>query len=133
MGKELTTLQQNFLDALFGEAKGNPNKAKQLAGYADSVRAGEIVKALRDEIVEMSKDILVLNGPKAAISLVGLLDEPNAQGAINTIKVAESILNRIGATAPKEDVNLKVPAGGIFIMPAKEVPQIETKTIEGEV
>lgn len=133
MSKELTELQSNFLEALFGEAKGNPVKAKKLAGYADSMKVSHIMKALREEIVEMSKDILVMNGPRAAMALVGVLDEPNAGGAINTIKVAESILNRIGANPPKDDINLKVPAGGIFIMPAKEIPQLEPKTIEGKI
>lgn len=134
MSKELTTMQNAFLEALFGEAKGNPHQAKKIAGYADSVKAGVIVAALRDEIVQMSKDILVLNGPKAALALVGILDEPNEGGAANKIKVAESILDRIGASAPKEDVNLKVPAGGLFIMPMKDADRLAApKTIEGEV
>ena len=33
--KELTTQQKTFIDLLFGEAKGNPKKAGELAGYSE--------------------------------------------------------------------------------------------------
>ena len=33
--KSLTDSQEKFLDALFGEAKGNPMKAAELAGYSE--------------------------------------------------------------------------------------------------
>ena len=32
--KELTTQQELFINALFKEAKGNPKKAGEIAGYA---------------------------------------------------------------------------------------------------
>ena len=32
--KELTEQQQSFINALFGEAQGNPKKAGEIAGYA---------------------------------------------------------------------------------------------------
>lgn len=116
----LTPEQEKFLEALFGEAKGDFNKAKALAGYSESTKSRDIIKSLRDEIIEMSKDVLALNGPKASMKLIGLLDDPTAAGANNTIKVAESVLNRIGVSQTKEDVNLKVPSGGLFIMPMKD-------------
>ena len=33
--RNLTDSQEKFLDALFGEAQGNPKKAGELAGYSD--------------------------------------------------------------------------------------------------
>ena len=33
--KELTKQQEKFLDALFGEANGNPKRAGELAEYAE--------------------------------------------------------------------------------------------------
>ena len=32
--KSLTNMQEKFLDALFGEAKGDPRRAAELAGYS---------------------------------------------------------------------------------------------------
>lgn len=131
----LTVNQSSFLDHLFGEAKGNPEKAKAMAGYAETVRVSEITKSLRDEIIEIAKDILVLNAPKAAMALVNGLDNPTEAGLINKIKVAESILTRSMPTAER-GLELKVPQGGLFIMPAKEIKEIKEiqdgKTIEHE-
>ena len=50
MGKNLTEKQQKFLDVLFEEAKGNPTKAKKLAGYCDTLATATIVNALQEEI-----------------------------------------------------------------------------------
>ena len=33
--KELTDQQKSFLTALFGDAKGNPKKAGEIAGYSE--------------------------------------------------------------------------------------------------
>jgi len=123
MAKEriLTELQQKFLDALFGDAKGNPKLAQKMAGYSENVALSTIVFSLRNEIRDTASMIIAMNSPRAALSLVGLLDDPNQSGAPNIIKAAESILNRTGVDAPKEEINLKIPSGGLFILPAKEV------------
>lgn len=135
----LTSNQQAFLDALFGEAKGDGEKAKKLAGYAESVRVSEITKSLRAEIVSIAMDLMALNAPRAAFGLVDLLSDPNQAGASNKIKVAQEILNRSGAQMQQEQVQLNIPKGGLFIMPAKgsqvtgkedEDPQEETKDEE---
>lgn len=121
--KELTELQSKFLDALLGEARGNYRTAMRIAGYSDTVATREIAKALRDEIVEASKNYLAMNAPLAAMKMLDLLDDPSAAGASNTIKVAQQVLDRAGAKAPEESVSLKVPGGGMFILPAKMVQQ----------
>ena len=33
--RNLTDMQEKFLDVLFGEAKGNPREAARLAGYSE--------------------------------------------------------------------------------------------------
>ena len=43
MHKELTELQNKFLDALFGPAKGNHAKAMKIAGYADATNPHHIL------------------------------------------------------------------------------------------
>ena len=34
--RNLTDMQEKFLDVLFGEAKGNPREAARLAGYSEN-------------------------------------------------------------------------------------------------
>jgi len=34
--RNLTDMQEKFLDVLFGEAKGNPREAARIAGYSDN-------------------------------------------------------------------------------------------------
>ncbi|HYD90657.1 MAG TPA: hypothetical protein VEA37_04115 [Flavobacterium sp.] len=126
-----TEEQQKFLNSLFlPEVKGDFRKAMRMAGYSENTKPSDIIHSLRDEIIEASKNILALNSPRAAMSLIGLLDDPTAAGAVNTIKVAESILNRTGVKEKEEsNVTIKAGTGGIFIMPAKETVRPETITI----
>ena len=49
--KELTSQQKVFVTALFGKANGNPKKAGEIAGYAETSYPN-IVKGLKDVIVE---------------------------------------------------------------------------------
>lgn len=126
---ELTELQQNFLEALFGEAQGDPKKAKELAGYADSVKAITIVRALRQEINEIAMDQLAMGAPKAALALTGLVSNPTQGGADIMIKAAKEVLDRTGVMQKTDDVTIKVGSGGgLFILPAKR-PQ-EQPTID---
>lgn len=132
--KDLTELQSKFLEALFGEAKGDILTAKRLAGYSEETKNSEIVKALRDEIVDQAHLILALNSPKAAMELVGLMIDPNQAGGTTKIKAVQEILNRVGVNPAKDsnDVNLKVPQGGLFIMPAKDSKNEQKEIDNGE-
>lgn len=118
--RQLTDNQKAFLDALFGEAEGDPNLAKKLAGYADSVKVSEITRSLKQELAELASDKLSIYATKASIQLTKLMDNPNEAGALIKIKVIQDILNRTGVQSKSDSVDLKVPAGGLFIMPAKE-------------
>lgn len=123
MAKELTESQIKFLEALFGEAQGNPAEAKKLAGYAETTKTIDILRSLKDEIIEQAHLTLAAHSPKAALELVGLIIDPNQSGAPNKLKAVQEVLNRTGVNAPDKnqgDINLKVPQGGLFIMPAKE-------------
>jgi hypothetical protein len=77
--------------------------------------------ALRDEIVDASKNFLALNAPKATFKMLSVLDDPSQAGSSNIIKAAQQILDRAGAKAPEEGSGLKIPAGGLFILPAKNI------------
>jgi len=116
--RELTELQERFLACLMDEAKGDIREALRLAGY-NGTRPYDIVKSLREEIIDVAKNHLALSAPKASHKLTDVLDNPSLPSANNLMKAATEVLNRAGANAPKEDVNLRVPEGGLFIMPAK--------------
>jgi hypothetical protein len=131
--RELTQQQKDFIDHLLGEAKGDYKKALVLAGYSENTRASDLIKSLRQEIIDASLNHLALNAPKAAHELTDVMANPTKSGAVTVMKTATEILNRVGVSATKTDgVDLKVPAGGLFIMPAKEVPSNINDTKETE-
>ncbi len=73
--RELTERQQKFLEVLFEEAGGDVVHAKKLAGYADSVGTSEIIKSLKEEILDRTQLYMARNDPRADMSLVsGMID-----------------------------------------------------------
>ena len=116
--KKYTDKQLAFLDALMGEAGGNIRKAMDIAGYSKSTKSGEVVKNLREEVIERASLMLAMNAPKAAFGIVGVLDDPSAMGARNSISAAREILDRTGLVK-KEQVEVTSQGGGVFILPPK--------------
>lgn len=120
--RELTEKQKIFLDALMGEARGNIRKAMDIAGYAKESSVASVVNSLKDEMIDRAKNYMAANAMKASMALEDSLDDPNALGTANKLKAAQAILDRAGISGKTEkegDVNLKVPTGGLFILPAK--------------
>jgi len=72
--KSLTDTQEKFLDALFGEAQGNPKRAGELAGYSEHSYP-KVLRNLKDEIVKRAENYLAIHSAKAATRMVNLLDE----------------------------------------------------------
>ena len=134
MSKELTEGQKKFLDALFGEADGDPALATKLAGYAPDSQYW-LQKALSEEILERTTKELVANAPRAAKRIVATMGDGAAElGAANKLAAAKEVLDRIGIV--KKD-KLEVDTKGqqaIIILPAKQPVEInddpETKTTE---
>ena len=58
MARQLTEKQQKFLDVLFEEAKGNPVTAKKLAGYSNSSSTTDIMKGIKEEILEATQRVI---------------------------------------------------------------------------
>ena len=52
MTKTLTPKQEDFLEALLGEARGNIRAAMDMAGYSKSTKTTEVVGPLKAEITE---------------------------------------------------------------------------------
>lgn len=119
MARALTDQQRLFLEVLFDSAKGDVVKAKKLANYSESYPTSAIVKTLEDEIIEATKQYLSRSGPKAAISLVGVLDNPTDLGVKEKLAAAKDLLDRIGVSKV-EKIDLS-GGNGIFILPAKSV------------
>lgn len=117
--KQLTELQSNFLDALFGEAKGNYSKAMRVAGYSTNTNPYAIMQSLRSEIIERSEMEMAANAPKAVLSMVGVIDDPTAIGNREKLAASQQILDRVGLSkVEKLNVSSEKPIG-VFILPAK--------------
>ena len=116
----LTEQQEKFLNALFGEARGNPKMAGEIAGYSANSYP-KVLKSLKEEIIERAEQQLAVHSPKATMGLINALDEDGkTPGANIRIEAAKQILDRVGlARKEKLDINAKV-AHGIFILPPKE-------------
>ena len=117
MARNLTDQQKLFLEVLFDQAGGDVVKAKKLAGYSDTYPTSQVIKTLEEEIVAATKQYLSRNGPKAAIGLVGILDNPLDLGVKEKLAAAKDILDRIGVSKTEK---IDVGASGIFILPSKK-------------
>ena len=115
--RELTKKQKSFLVHLV-ETEGDAKKAAELAGYSSSHYS--IIKSLKSEILELTKEVLANSAPKAAFKLVEIMEatRPIVQ-ANNKLAAAQTLLDRVGVgKIDKVDVNHSV-GGGIFLMPDK--------------
>ena len=92
--KTLTDKQQKFLDYLV-ETNGNPKKAAELAGYSGNHY--QVVKSLKNEIIDLATDVLANSAPEAAFKLVDIMntDAPIPQIG-NKLQAAQAILDRVG-------------------------------------
>lgn len=124
----LTVLQYKFLEALFGDADGDPLKAMELAGYKHRHTAF-VLDALREEIVKRAEGYLALNSYDAAKSIVGLMKDPAQEGGKLKLDAARDILDRIGVK--KTEASTGGTKVGIFIFPEKRELDSLPVTIDG--
>ena len=118
--KSLTNTQEKFLDALFGEARGNLKKAGELAGYSEHSYP-KVLRNLKQEIISRAENYLATHSAKAATKMVDMLDEDGTTPhASIRMEAAKQILDRIGIVRKDQiDINMK-SLHGIFILPAKD-------------
>tara|TARA_R100000656_G_scaffold98295_1_gene71325 strand:- start:423 stop:830 length:408 start_codon:yes stop_codon:yes gene_type:complete len=126
--KELTDQQKSFLTALFGNAKGNPKKAGEIAGYSEHSYP-KVIRALKDEIIQRAEEVMASYSPKATMGLVNALEEDGSTpNASIRVEAAKQILDRVGLTKKeKVDINVK-SVSGIFILPPKDGERAENST-----
>mgnify|MGYP003627083762 CR=1 FL=1 len=118
MGRTLTEKQQAFLNVLFEEAKGDPVKAKKLAGYSDAVSSTSVVNSLTDEIADLTKKFIAQSSTKAAYTMFSVMADPTDLGVKEKMMAAKDILDRAGFTkTDKVEVKSTEP---LFILPSKD-------------
>ena len=119
--RSLTDSQEKFLDVLFGEARGDPRKAGELAGYSEHSYP-KVVRNLKQEIISRAENYLATHSAKAATKMVDMLDEDGTTPHANIrLEAAKQILDRIGIVRKDQlDINMK-SLHGIFILPAKDI------------
>ena len=119
MARELTMKQKVFLDVLFEQAGGDMVQAKKIAGYADSSSTSEIIKGLKEEILEATQMYMARNAPKAGMAMTGALYDPTELGIRDKMSAAKELLDRVGLVKTEK---MQVEAsGGVMLMPPKAV------------
>tara|TARA_R100001369_G_scaffold80291_1_gene110588 strand:- start:2069 stop:2515 length:447 start_codon:yes stop_codon:yes gene_type:complete len=121
--RNLTDKQQSFLDNLV-TTEGDFKKAAELAGYSGNHY--QVLKSLKEEVVDLASDVLARSAPKAAFKLVEMIDSnkpiPQASQKLNA---AQTILDRVGiGRTDRVQVDHNVQ-GGIFILPEKHSVTVE--------
>ena len=127
--RKLTEQQEKFLDALSSEAKGDINKALDIAGYKPGASYA-VVNSLKEEIIDVATKILAKSAPQASNKLVEILNSDDPIPQVNAkLQAAQTLLDRVGV-AKRDKFDVTHNAGtGIFILPEKK-PTIEAEDVE---
>tara|TARA_B110000196_G_C20793738_1_gene496773 strand:+ start:177 stop:551 length:375 start_codon:yes stop_codon:yes gene_type:complete len=121
MAKELTEKQQKFLDVLFDEANGDVTQAKLLAGYAPTSSTSDIVRGIKEEVLEATQMFMARNAPRAAVAMVSGINDPTELGMREKMTAAKELLDRTGLV--KTEKMQVESTGGVMLMPVKNIPQ----------
>ena len=127
--RKLTEQQEKFLDALSSEAKGDINRALDIAGYRPGASYA-VINSLKDEIIDVATKILAKSAPQASNKLVEILNSDDPIPQVNAkLQAAQTLLDRVGV-AKRDKLDVTHNAGnGIFILPEKK-PTIEAEDVE---
>tara|TARA_B100001250_G_scaffold298132_1_gene259622 strand:+ start:405 stop:776 length:372 start_codon:yes stop_codon:yes gene_type:complete len=121
MARNLTERQQRFLDVLFAEANGSIANAKIIAGYSTNSNNQEIIKTLKEEIIEATQLYMASNAPRAAVAMVDGIDNPTELGIRDKMAAAKDLLDRTGLVKT-ERVQVE-STGGVMLMPKKQTEE----------
>ena len=126
--RKLTEKQQSFLNNII-ETKGNLKLSAELAGYSGNHY--QVIRSLKEEIVELASDVLAREAPSAAFKLVEVMTNPVAMPQANVkLQAAQTILDRVGlGKKDRLEVDHNV-SGGIFILPEKKTIDISEGSYE---
>jgi len=121
MAKELTEKQQKFLDVLFDEANGDVTQAKLLAAYAPTTSTSDIVRGIKEQVLEATQMFMARNAPRAAVAMVSGINDPTELGMREKMTAAKELLDRTGLV--KTEKMQVESTGGVMLMPVKNMPQ----------
>lgn len=130
--KQFTKMQQKAFKLLFDPSiAGNLEKAKVAAGYDKKANTQEIFGPMRELIMEVSKDFLMVNTPKAVMNLVNIVEKPNELGSNVRLKAIEQLLDRVGMVKTEkvehsgtlQAVIVLPPKDPVVLLKAEEVPE----------
>ena len=116
MARQLTAKQQVFLNVLFDEAEGNMAMAKKLAGYSDTSSTSEIIKGLKEEILEATQMYMARNAPKAAVAMTGALNNPTELGIRDKMTAAKELLDRVGLVKTEKILKKKTSGDRYLVL-----------------
>jgi hypothetical protein len=122
--RKLTEKQTSFLDHLI-QTKGDARQAAELAGYKSSHY--HLLRTLKQEVLDITQEILASSAPKAAFKLLEIMDsnKPIPQAA-NKLQAAQSVLDRVGVVKTERLDITHSAGGGIFLLPEKEVIEVNS-------
>jgi len=118
MTRNLTAKQDKFLSVLFDEADGDVVQAKLLAGYSENTSTTEIIRGLKEEVIEATQLYMARNAPRAAMAMVSGVLQPTELGIRDKLNAAKELLDRSGIV--KTEKMQVESSGGIMLLPAKE-------------
>ena len=103
---------------LFDGAGGDVVTAKKMAGYADTTATSDVIRGLKDEIADATKEYMARVAPKAIVAMGNALVDPTELGIRDKMTAARDLLDRAGFMKT-EKINVE-SSGGVFVLPAKE-------------
>ena len=126
--RKLTDKQEKFLEHLV-DTKGNLKLSAELAGYRGNHY--QVLKSLKEEIIDLASNVLAREAPSAAFKLVEIMHSDEAVPQANVkLQAAQTLLDRVGVIKKEKlDVNHNV-TGGIFILPKKETIDLSADDVE---
>ena len=128
--RKLTDKQEKFLEHLV-DTKGNLKLSAELAGYRGNHY--QVLKSLKEEIIDLASNVLAREAPSAAFKLVEIMHSDEAVPQANVkLQAAQTLLDRVGVIKKEKlDVNHNV-TGGFFILPKKETIDLSADDVEYE-
>jgi hypothetical protein len=118
---ELSPKQELFLEYLFNdpECQGDTKLAADRAGY-DRTGHYQLVKALKNEILERTQLKMAMKAPTAASKLLSMMDEDGSVPKADIrLKAIESVLDRTGISKKQEMEVTTNNDSPLFFIPAK--------------
>ena len=114
--KDMIENQPSGIDTIIGE-----NGIRSMSGATKDLIAqqNQLVKGLKEEILEATQMYMAQNAPKAAMAMTGALYDPTELGIRDKMSAAKELLDRVGLVKTEK---MQVEAsGGVMLMPPKAV------------